>query len=426
MSKKAIAALGATAVAAALLSGCAAGGTNDGDPANSEDVTLTFLVFETPNLSAEYWDDVIEKTNAVVQGVTIEKIVAPSAEGRNEYARQLDSTGELPDVMVAIEPTGLAEAGKLAEFSEEELSDWTSPLSNSFDGKIYQLPTNSQSWQIYYNKAAFATAGIDAPPTTWDELIADAAALQDAGIEPLLVGGGPDTVGPRWLFEPIVANEVYGPNPNWLGDLMDGKTDFSDPLFVTALERMVELAPYASQAGLSQGYADAQASFLAGEAAMYPMGSWFAAAPDETQQEEIGLFDIPSADTPYAVATYTGGGLSVSSSAPDVDKAKEWAKEFSKQNADGGARYDGLFIALEGYEPPADLPKLYHETFALFKDAVETGAATPSFGYEGGIPALPAGFISEVDAVLLDLLAKRTTVSEAVDYLNEKFVEIQK
>jgi len=159
---------------------------------------------------------------------------------------------------------------------------------------------------------------------------------------------------------------------------------------------------------------------------MYAMGSWFAAAPDETQQEEIGLFDIPSADGSYAVATYTGGGLSVSSSAPDVDKAKEWAKEFSKQNADGGARYDGLFIALEGYEPPADLPKLYHETYALFKDAVETGAATPSFGYEGGIPALPAGFITEVDAVLLDLLAKRTTVDDAVVYLNEKFVEIQK
>lgn len=419
--KKTLAVVGVIAAAIAL-GGCSAG---SGEAQEDGDVTMTFLTFETPNLTAEYWDDIIAKTNEVVPGVKIEKLVAPSAEQRNEYARQLDSSGELPDIMVAIDPTGLAEAGKLAEFTEDELTEWVNPTSNSFDGKIYQLATGTQTWQIYYNKAAFEKAGIDAPPTTWDELMADAAALEAAGVPPFLIGGGPDTLGPRWLFDPVVANEVYAHNPDWLAQLVDGDVDFSDPLFLNALERMKEIAPYASEAGLSQGYADAQTSFLNGEAGMYAMGSWFPAAPDETQQEEIGVFALPTEDGSLVLPAYTGGGLSVSANAPDVDKAKQWAIEFSKLNADGAAKYDGLFIALKDYTPPAGLPKLYNDTLAIYEEAQGDDATiTTAFGYEQGIPALPPGFISEVDAALLDLLAGRKSVDEVADYLNGKFEEL--
>ncbi|HEV2515147.1 MAG TPA: hypothetical protein VGV07_07850, partial [Devosia sp.] len=48
-----------------------------------------------------------------------------------------------------VEP-GLAEAGKLAEFTADELSDWVNPTSNSFGGKIYQLATNSQTIPMVY------------------------------------------------------------------------------------------------------------------------------------------------------------------------------------------------------------------------------------------------------------------------------------
>ncbi|HEV2514265.1 MAG TPA: hypothetical protein VGV07_03385, partial [Devosia sp.] len=114
-----------------------------------DNVELTFLTFETPNLTAAYWDKAIADANAVVPGVTIEKLVSPTID-RDAYARQLDSTGQLPDIMVAVTPTGLAEAGKLAEFTADELSDWVNPTSNSFGGKIYQLATNSQTIPMVY------------------------------------------------------------------------------------------------------------------------------------------------------------------------------------------------------------------------------------------------------------------------------------
>lgn len=421
-------ALGAT-LGLVMLTGCSVGGTDTsggGSDAGGE-VTLTLLSFETPNLTSAYWDDIVAKTNAKVPGVKINRLVAPSAEQRNEYARQLDSTGALPDIMLAINPVGLAEPGKLAEFTKEELSDWVDPTANSFDGKIYQLPTNSQTWNVYYRKASFEKAGITQPPATWDDLLAAVGKLKAAGIAPFVMGGGaPDGLGPRWTFSTLVANEVYAKDPKWLDKLVAGQTDFKDPLFVEAATKMKALASKDNVENLSATYAQAQEAFLGGKGAMYPMGSWFPAAPDKVQQEEIGVFAMPTKDGSTVVPTYTGGGMSVSAKAKDVDKAKKWAIEFSKQNADGGAKFDGLFVALKGYKPPTDLPKLYNSTLDIYTKAQSGGKVTPAFGSEAGTPSLPAGFMAAVDAALIDLLNGRTDVNAFVDTLNQKFKELSK
>ncbi|MFE7332928.1 ABC transporter substrate-binding protein, partial [Streptomyces sp. NPDC057565] len=192
MSKRANWVAMTAALGLVALTGCAVGGGSEGGDGNSSggEVTLSLLTFETPNLTASYWDDIIARTSAKVPGVKIKKLVAPSAEQRNEYARQLDSTGALPDIMVAIDPAGLAEGGKLAQFSKKELADWANPTANSFNGKIYQLPTNSQTWQIYYRKAAFEKAGITTAPKKWDDLLAAVGKLKAAGIKPFVIGGG--------------------------------------------------------------------------------------------------------------------------------------------------------------------------------------------------------------------------------------------
>jgi len=421
-------ALGAT-LGVVAVAGCSVGGGagDTGGGGAAGDVTLSLLTFETPNLTAAYWDDIIAKTSAKVPGVTIQKLVAPSAEQRNEYARQLDSTGALPDIMSAINPVGLAEPGKLAEFSKDELAEWADPTANSFDGKIYQLPTNSQTWNVYYRKASFEKAGITQPPATWDDMLAAVGKLKAAGIAPFVMGGGaPDGLGPRWTFSTLVANEVYAKEPKWLEKLAAGQTDFKDPLFVEAATKMKTLASKDNIENLSATYAQAQDAFLAGKGAMYPMGSWFPAAPDKAQQEEIGVFPMPTQDGSLVSPTYTGGGLSVSAKAKDVAKAKKWAIEFSKQNADGGAKFDGLFVALKGYQPPAGLPKLYDSTLDIYTKAQSGGKVTPAFGNEAGTPSLPSGFMAAVDAALTDLLNGRSDVNAFVDTLNKKFKELSK
>ena len=61
-------------------------------------------------------------------------------------------------------------------------------------GKMIGLPFNSSTPLLYYNKDAFAEAGIDAPPKTWEEFEAIAPKLKEAGYIALAQSHSP------WIF----------------------------------------------------------------------------------------------------------------------------------------------------------------------------------------------------------------------------------
>ncbi len=50
------------------------------------------------------------------------------------------------------------------------------------DGDLLSMPFNSSTPVLWYNKDAFAKAGIESPPATWDELNAAAQKLLDSGM----------------------------------------------------------------------------------------------------------------------------------------------------------------------------------------------------------------------------------------------------
>jgi len=426
--KKKFAALAVAVVAAVALSSCTVGGTSADKPAEG-DVTLKFLTFETPNLDAAYWDKTIERTQALVKGVKIERLVAPTSD-RDSYVRQLDSTGALPDIMVGVNPTGLAEAGKLADFSADELKNWIDPTANSFDGKVFQLPTNTQTIpNIYYSKAAFEKAGIKDTPKTWADFLDANEKLKAAGIQPLVVnGGGADTWANIYVLAGLVGSDVYAKNPEFLAQLAEGKTDFSSPEFAGAVDKFKLLIDkgYISPSTLSKTYPEGQEAFLAGEGAMYPMGSWFTVAPNAEQQKGLGVFPWPTDDGSLVVSAFTGGGLSVSSSAPDVAKAKEWALAWSqvKENLEGGVTTDGLFIALKDFSVPEGTTPLYDEALAIYEDAVDNGTITSVFSNEGGTPALPNGLLAEINASITDLVNGKLDAKGFIDRLNTKHAEL--
>lgn len=62
------------------------------------------------------------------------------------------------------------------------------------DGKMIGLPFNSSTPLLYYNKDAFAEAGLDAPPATWEEFEAMAPKLKEAGFTALAQSHSP------WIF----------------------------------------------------------------------------------------------------------------------------------------------------------------------------------------------------------------------------------
>ncbi|MBX2839269.1 MAG: extracellular solute-binding protein [Gammaproteobacteria bacterium] len=62
------------------------------------------------------------------------------------------------------------------------------------EGNMIGLPFNSSTPLLYYNKDAFAKAGLDAPPKTWEEFEAMAPKLKEAGFTALAQSHSP------WIF----------------------------------------------------------------------------------------------------------------------------------------------------------------------------------------------------------------------------------
>lgn len=59
------------------------------------------------------------------------------------------------------------------------------------EGKMIGLPFNSSTPLLYYNKEAFAAAGIDNPPATWEDFEAIAPKLKEAGFTALAQSHSP-------------------------------------------------------------------------------------------------------------------------------------------------------------------------------------------------------------------------------------------
>ncbi|WP_406003130.1 ABC transporter substrate-binding protein [Streptomyces sp. NBC_00829] len=412
-----------------VLSGCTAGGGKPSGSGKEGDVTLTFLTFETPNLTAKYWDDAIARASAKVPGVTIKKIVAPSAD-RAGYAKQLAASGQLPDIMIAVSPNGFAQAGQLAPWSDEQLADFVSPHSNPIGGKIYQLPYNTQPTPlVYYNKADFAAAGIDAPPKTYQDLLDASAKLKAKGINPFVVGGGgKDTWADMYPLIGAVATDTYKQTPDWLTQKAKGSVKFTDPAFTKAAEKISSLARkgYIDTAGLSRSYADDEQAFRDNKGAMYPMGSWFAASADAKKPGfDVGVFAWPSDDGSLVVPAYTGGGMSVSSKAADVTLAQKWALAFmlDKSSLDASVKADGSIIALKDYTPPTGMGPVYNATLDVYQQAVKQNAIVNAFSIETGDGSLPAGVADKAAAGVADLINGKKSAADFGAFLDSAWAK---
>ncbi|WP_433170688.1 ABC transporter substrate-binding protein [Actinoallomurus sp. CA-150999] len=410
----------ALAAAALALAACAPAGS-DTKQATGGKKEISFLVFETPNLTPQYWDAAIKRVTAKHPDIVVKKLVAPSAGDRDAYAKQLLASGQFPDVLQAVSPSGFAEHGNLYAWSDEELKNYDYPRSNPLGGKIYQLPYNSQPTPlVYYNKKLFADAGIGAPPRTYAELLADCARLKAKGINPFVVGGGgKDAFAAGYIWIALVGADVYSKEPDFLVKRRAGTAKFSDPLFVKATQKFADLAKagYIDRAGLSRDYPSTEKAFLNGKGAMYPMGSWFAATKPSF---DVGVFAWPTDDGTVVVPSYTGGGPIVNAHSKNLAAARTFALEFNqnRDNNDVLVKSDAAIIAIKGYRPPPMGP-LYNATLGVFKSAKIVNAFTVETGDDSLLP----GVGDKVFAIAQEIIAGRTGGAAAAKALDQEWVK---
>lgn len=412
------------AAAALLLSGAAACTTEPEAPAGKKEIT--FLVFETPNLTPAYWDAAIKRVTDKYPDITVKKLVSPDQD-RTKYAKQLDSSGQLPDVLIAVSPVGFAEAGKLYAWTPEELKDFEFPTNGAVKGKVYQIPANTQTIPIvYYNKKQFADAGITAEPKTYAELLAAAEKLKAKSIQPFVTGGVHDNLGV--FFAGIAGTDIYANNPKWVADRRANKVKFCDAEFKGAATKLADLAAkgYVNKADVSRDYAGTQQAFLDGKGAIYPMGNWFAGALDDPKTKpafEVGQFNWPTDDGKMVVPAFTGGGLLVNANAKNLAEARKFALAFQtdKSNMDNSAKADGLFVAVKGYTPPTDVGVAYKAGYDLYAKGVTAKAIVPSLGFEAGDDGMLAGVGAKLDSSLVDLVSGQKTPDQVCAFLDTEW-----
>ncbi|HZM75994.1 MAG TPA: extracellular solute-binding protein [Candidatus Limnocylindrales bacterium] len=417
--------LAAGAAAALAITGLAACTTKEPEaPAGAKEIT--FLVFETPNLTPQYWEAAIKRVTDKNPDIKVTKLTSPDQD-RTKYAKQLDSSGQLPDVMIAVSPVGFAEAGKLYAWTADELKDFEFPNNGAVKGKVYQLPANTQTIPIaYYNKKSFADAGITAEPKTYAELMAAAEKLKGKGIQPFVTGGVHDNLGV--FFAGIAATDVYAKNAKWMGERRAGRVKFCDADFKGALSKLSDLAAkgYLNKAEVSRDYAGTQQAFLDGKGAIYPMGNWFAGALDDPKTKppfEVGQFNWPTEDGKMVVPAFTGGGLLVNAKAKNLDAARRFALGFQldKSNLDNSAKADGLFPAIKGYSPPSDVGAAFKAGYDLYAKGVQAKAIVPSMGFEAGDDGMLAGMTAKLDSSLVDIVSGQKTPDAVCAFLDTEW-----
>jgi len=189
------------------------------------------------------------------------------------------------------------------------------------DGKVYAVSLASQTLGLLVNKDLFASAGV-AVPATWPDLMAACTALKAKGITP--IANGTATPWMDAIFATVFTNPFLG--PQWIADMLAGKTTFADAKFTAALGKLLELKPCLPDGFTGVDYATSQQLFSAGRAAIFVGGS-FEIAPFRRGNPKLNIDFVPppapAAGQPTYVSRFFDRGFAVNAkSANQADALK--------------------------------------------------------------------------------------------------------
>ena len=403
-------AVGALAAVGLALSGCAAGGSDAG----GGKAKVSLLVNVTPNLTEEWWNSLVapfEKAHPDIDVV----IQNPGAEGVAAAVPRLLAAGDAPDVVESLPPTTTL-APELVDLSKY---DWASkgPLADQYkiDGKNYMAGIGMQLQSLwFYNKDAFAAAGISETPTTVEEFSDDLAKLKKAGWTPIQTGG--DWMS-SYALQTVGLPTVIAEHPDWYAKMTKGSLTFSKT-YGDAVKTYADWIAkgYVNDDALGIKYPDAEQNFLAGKSALYPMGSWFVASEAAAKDPaKIGVFRAPAFDgvDKPAMGANIASPYVIMKDAKHVDAAAKLVEYLVTDKAAilDQLKVDGNYRA--GYE--YDMDDLGKELLKIVSDTPDASYTPTGQGY--GQRTLPDGYSTEINAQTQALLGGTSAadVNKAMD-----------
>lgn len=258
---------------------------------------------ETAKPTLDLLKEVVKQTEAEVPGLSFTLDGVEDTVNRNVKLKAEMSSGTQPPIFHLFggaDTQNYSKAGRLLPLNDilTELG-----INDSFfdlreftvDGKIYGLPESGYIEGFFYNKEMFDQVGA-AVPTTWDELNAVMEKLKAKGITPLAMGAG---AGDGWVANMLTNNLFIAlGGPELQEGFAKGTTKWTDTPVVDTFKFMDEWVKkgYIDPNVLGLSFAEGQANFYSGKAAMLFDGSWAVNAinsEDSVVKDTAGFFRFP-------------------------------------------------------------------------------------------------------------------------------------
>lgn len=220
-----------------------------------------------------------------------------------EKIRMVVSTDEVPDIFSSWSGSfaqEMIDSGNVMDLTSvfQEDPEWADTIADvsvgpfTFDDKIMAIPWSQDGKAFFYNKKIFEENGIEVP-TTWSEFIDVLDTLKDAGYETPIVEGLKDnwailhylgTMNQR-MVDPDVLNADYTPATG----------EFTDPAYVSVLEKWKELTSYMGEVCTAIDHETARNTYFATEQSpiMYLQFAEIALMADSVNFD-YGFFNFPA------------------------------------------------------------------------------------------------------------------------------------
>ena len=331
MKRKAI--FASAVIAALVLAGCSSASKKEAAPAADTPVTVTIWhnLGDTQNATAT--KALTDAYTAAHPNVTFDLVSQP---GDNYFsllqAAAVSKTG--PDLVLMW--TGLF-ALKYKEYltslkglvPDESLAsqgslEWSSDNFDLANGP-YVMPLDRQFYIGFYNKDAFAKAGVSAVPTTWTELYESCAKLKKAGYTPIVYGNGGQSLGA--LYYPWYDGSYLAIGQNG----GDGKSLYNGSNAWDSAENVATFSKYAALKSKGCTNSDILTKtnnvedFIGEKAAMIIDGTWDTKKFTDALGDKVSAFVPPFSDNPIkGVVEFAGQGFALTSYAAQKQAAVDF------------------------------------------------------------------------------------------------------
>lgn len=396
----------------------------DGDV---EEITWMFWddMEATEDLITLGYKDVIDRFNKDYEGVYHCNVITTNLEEYYTKLNALVASNQTPDVFI-VSPgpnlTDYVEPGVAADLTDYLHEDgWYDTFNGgvfdkqTYDGKIYAVPTNLAAACVFYNTEMFADAGVDVPET-YDDLLAACETLQSKGYTPITI-----SAGTAWCLSMLCGYLCDRENAD-LDAIAAGNASWLDQPFQDAANKMLELSKYFQPTAAGDTNDVATANFYNGEAAILIQGSWAIAQINGSNpdfEEKCGVFQFPAIEggnDPNRIIAKTDS-LAMSSTTEHPDACIALMKYFTDETAQKYTAEIGGKIPVTSVDIDYDkAPKQLKYVMDIF------AKATGTFGfYNESLASTEAG--STFDDAMVSIYLGNNSVEDGLQIIEDFYKE---